>query len=168
MEAKLTANPESEEAVRLSDPPTVCAGMAPNVIVWDLSPTLKLCVTGAAAAYCELPACEAWIEHMPAASVVVVAPETEQMVGVFEAKLTASPELEDAVRLSDPPTVCAGMAPNVIVWDLSPTLKLCVTGVAAAYCELPVCEAWIEHVPAASSVALVPETEQMVGVVEQS
>ena len=166
LEAKLTASPEVEDAVRLSDPPTLCAGMAPKVMVWDLSPTLKLCVTGAAAAYCELPACEAWIEHVPAASMVALVPDTEQMAGVLDAKLTASPEVEDAVRLSVPPTDCAGMAPKVIVWDLSPTLKLCVTGTAAAYCELPVCEAWIEHVPAASIVAVVPETEHTVGVVE--
>ncbi len=106
--------------------------------------------------------------HVPAASIVAFVPDTEQVLGVLEAKLTASPELEDAVRLNDPPTVCAGMAPNVMDWDLSPTLKLCVAGAAAAYCELPACEAWIVHEPAASIVAVVPDTEQMVESWKQS
>ncbi len=53
--------------------------------------------------------------HVPAASIVAVVPDTEQMAGVLEAKLTASPEVEDPVNLRVPPTLCAAIAPNVMV-----------------------------------------------------
>ena len=41
-----------------------------------------------------------------------------------------------------------------------------LTGVAAAKFTLPACVAWIVQVPAASSVTVVPDTEQTVEVVE--
>jgi len=46
------------------------------------------------------------------------------------------------------------------------TVKLWVTGVAAAYMELPTCEAVMLQVPGAASVAVLPETVQTLLVVE--
>lgn len=121
--------------------------------------TVKLRVTEGAAAYCELPACEACIEQVPAASVVAVVPDTLQIVGVVEAKLTVSPELAFALKATFSPITCAEIALNVIVW-LASTVKLWVTGAAAENCELPAWEAWIEHVPPFARATDVPETVQ--------
>ena len=60
--------------------------------------TVKLCETAVAAQYVELPACVAWIVHVPTATVVTVAPDTVHTAEVVEAKLTA--RLEDALALS--------------------------------------------------------------------
>ena len=46
------------------------------------------------------------------------------------------------------------------------TLKLCVTGAAAAFAPLPACEAEIEHVPPAMNVMRVAVMVQMLGDVE--
>ena len=77
--------------------------------------TVKLCVTEVAAAYCELPACEACIEQVPAARMVAVVPDTLQIVGVAEPKLTVSPELAFALKATVAPITCAEIALNVIV-----------------------------------------------------
>jgi len=55
--------------------------------------TVKLCVTGGAAAQLAFPACGAVIEQVPAATLVTVLPEIVQTLGVVEAKLTGSSEL---------------------------------------------------------------------------
>jgi hypothetical protein len=60
--------------------------------------TWKLWLTGVAAAKVALPACVAWMVHVPTAIIVTVAADTVQTAGVVEAKLTARPE--DAVALS--------------------------------------------------------------------
>jgi hypothetical protein len=77
--------------------------------------TVKLCKTGVAAAYVPLPACEAVIVQVPVRRKVAVLPETAQTLELLE-KLTASPELALAVRFSAVPTVCAAIAPKVMVW----------------------------------------------------
>jgi hypothetical protein len=59
--------------------------------------TEKLTVTGVAAAYVPLPACEAVIEQVPAAMNVAVVPLTVHICGVSEVKVTGSPELAVAV-----------------------------------------------------------------------
>jgi hypothetical protein len=49
----------------------------------------------------------------------------------------------------------------VIVWDFKAaalTVKLCETGVAAAYVLLPACEATMVQVPAVANEAVVPDT----------
>ena len=46
----------------------------------------------------------------------------------------------------------------MIVWLSGVTVKLCDTGVAAAYVAFPDCVAWIVHVPVVISVAVVPDT----------
>src|SRR5580692_4883814 len=54
--------------------------------------------------------------HVPAAISDAVVPETVQILGVTEAKLTASPELAVASNVnSDPPTWLL-IAGNLIVW----------------------------------------------------
>lgn len=131
--------------------------------------TVKLCVTGVAAAYVLLPACEAVIEQVPAAIKVAVVPLTVQTVCVVEAKLTAKPEVAVAVSVSVVPTVCEAMESNVIFCAVSEaafTAKLCVTGVAAAYLSLPACVAIIVQVPGSMKVAAASLTVQMSGVSE--
>jgi len=93
--------------------------------------TEKLWETDAAAAKFELPGCDAWMVQVPARMRVAVFPETVQTDEVSEAKLTASPELAVAVRLTGVPTVCAGIPLNVMVWLALPTWIVCDTGVAA-------------------------------------
>jgi hypothetical protein len=46
------------------------------------------------------------------------------------------------------------------------TAKLCETGVAAVYCALPGCVAWMMQVPAVTSVAVAPDTVHTEGVNE--
>ncbi len=113
-----------------------------------------------------MPACEAVSIHVPAAIGVAVLPATVQMPVVEEAKLTVSPELAVALRLSGAPTVCAAMALNVIVWPCAFTTKLCATAGAAAYVAFPGCEAVIVQVPSATNVALVPDTVHTLAVDE--
>ena len=81
-----------------------------------------------------LPLCEAVIEQVPAAMNVAVVPLIVHMVCVVDAKLTVSPELAVAESVSGVPTVCAPGFAKVIVCAISAglTVKLCMTGVAAA------------------------------------
>ena len=82
-----------------------------------------------------MPACVAWIVHVPAEMNVAVVPLTVQMPVVCEAKLTVNPELAVAISVSGVPTVCAPGLSKVIVCGVRPaafTVKLCETGVAAA------------------------------------
>jgi len=67
-------------------------------MLWLSGVTWKLWLTGAAAAKVALPACVAWMVHVPSATRVAVVPDTVQTAEVVEAKLTARPE--DAVALS--------------------------------------------------------------------
>jgi hypothetical protein len=78
-----------------------------------------------------------WFASMmqaPAATNVAVVLETVQMLVVVEVKVTARPELADALSVSGIPTVWAAMAPKVMVCALGAwfTVKLCGTMVAAA------------------------------------
>jgi hypothetical protein len=70
---------------------------------------------------------------VPAARIVAVFPETVQMDGVVEVKVTVSPELAVALRVIGPEgrvTLLNGA--KVIVCDAAFTVKLRETGVAAA------------------------------------
>jgi hypothetical protein len=111
-------------------------------MAWLPCVTLKLCVTGVAAAQLALPACEALIVQVPTATSVTVAPDTVQTVVVVEVKLTARPE--DAVALTVNGAVPKGSVesvPKVMVWLPCVTVKLRLTGVAAAQLALPACVA---------------------------
>jgi hypothetical protein len=80
-----------------------------------------------------LPAWLAVIEHPPPATIVTVFPETVQTEVVVEAKPTARPELAVAAAVKgDTPYVTPLNAPKLTVCDAGLTVKLCVTGVAAA------------------------------------
>ena len=112
----------------------------------------------------------AWLAtsvQVPAATSVKVLPLTVQTPGVLDAKLTASAEVELA-------TSAAGVVPSVwlpgdtkvMLCAPAPTVKLFVTGVAAAKPALPAWLAVMEQLPAASSVAAVPLTVHTAGVAE--
>ncbi len=78
---------------------------------------VKLCVTGVAAAYCALPACEALMVHAPPFTRVAVAPETVQTLEVRDVKLTGSPEEAVALSVRVVPMVCGeAIGLNAMVW----------------------------------------------------
>ena len=52
--------------------------------------------------YCVLPACVAWMVHVPTASSVAVFAETVQTGAVVEAKVTGRLDEAVALRLTDP------------------------------------------------------------------
>jgi len=68
---------------------------------------------------------------------VAAVPETVQTLAVVEAKLTAKPELADAESVRGVATVWEAIAPKVMDCARPFTVKLCETGVAAAYVEFP-------------------------------
>ena len=72
------------------------------------------------------------MEQPPVVTKVTVVPDTVQVVGVLEAKLTGSPE--DAVAETvkgDDPRERLESGPKVMVWASLVTWKLCVTAGAA-------------------------------------
>jgi hypothetical protein len=90
--------------------------------------TVNACVTALAGAYVAFPAWLAVIEHVPAAISVTVLPATVHTEGVFEAKLTASPELAVAAIVNGgAPSVWFANAPNAMVCaasDAPPTVTV--------------------------------------------
>ena len=100
--------------------------------------------------------------HSPTATNVTALPVTAQIFGLWLVKLTGKPE--DAVALrskGESPSVLLFNPAKVIVWlFFCPTLKLCVTGVAGSYVLSPLCVAWIEHVPIATNVTMLPLSVQ--------
>src|SRR5271157_2790819 len=170
VEAKDTVRPELAVAESVSGFPTVCVPGLAKVMVCAIGAalTVKLCETGVAAAYVLLPACVAWIVQAPAAMNVAVVPLTVQTLAVVEAKDTVRPELAVAESVSGFPTVCVPGLAKVMVCAIGAalTVKLCETGVAAAYVLLPACVAWIVQAPATMNVAVVPLTVQTLVVVE--
>jgi hypothetical protein len=162
-EANVTVRSEVAVADSVRDIPTACVTGVLNEIVCGSGSTVKLRETGAAAAQMLLPACEAWMVQVPAATKLVMKtvagePFTVQTPVVSEAKLTARPELAEAESVSSAPAVWVPGVLNVIVCGSGFTVKLCDTGVAAAQELLPDCEAWIMQVPAVANVAVVPLT----------
>jgi len=67
-----------------------------------------------------LPGWLACTVQVPAALSVAVTPETVQMTGVVEAKLTARPEVAVAERETDAPAVWVGIVAKVMLWDCGP------------------------------------------------
>jgi hypothetical protein len=108
----------------------------PKMVPGELTVAIvKLCVTVKAGPYTTpSPAWVAWIVQIPGARREAAEPETEQIVGVVEAKLTGRPELAVAERGSaiDEFRVWFAIDANVMLWVARPTVKFCVTGVAAA------------------------------------
>ena len=64
--------------------------------------TVKLWLTLDAAFQFALPACEAWIVHVPTATSVTVLTLTVQMEVVSDAKVTVRPEVAVAVSVNVP------------------------------------------------------------------
>jgi hypothetical protein len=79
------------------------------------------------------------MEQVPVARIVTVLPDTVQTEGVFEAKVTANPEVALALMVKEAtPSVTLLRAPNVMLWEAGfETEKDCVTRTAAAKVELP-------------------------------
>jgi len=97
-EANVTAKPDEAVALTVNGAaPYVWLTSAPNVMVCAAFATAKLSLTLGAAAYVALPACEAWIVHVPAATMVTVVLLTVQTPVVSEEELTGRPD--DAVAL---------------------------------------------------------------------
>ena len=78
-----------------------------------------------------MPPCDAVIEHLPAAINVAVVPETVQIELLFDANETAKPELAVALKFNGVPTVCAAMAPKLIVCAVFAGCELPPDNVAA-------------------------------------
>ena len=82
-----------------------------------------------------LPPCVAFRPQLPTATKVTVVPATVHTEEVLLTMVTGCPELADGAGLKakDPVTnVVAGIVGKVMVWAACLTVKLCVTGVAAA------------------------------------
>ena len=78
--------------------------------------TLKLCGTLGAAFQFALPACAAWIVHVPTATIVTVAPLTVHTAVVVDEKVTASADDAVALTVNVPvPSALFDNAPKVIV-----------------------------------------------------
>jgi hypothetical protein len=79
-----------------------------------------------------LPDCEAWIVQVPGCARVAALPNTLQMDGVSDAKVTGNLELAVAERVSEVPwSWLAGNRVKVMVWGAGITVVDCVTGGAA-------------------------------------
>jgi hypothetical protein len=63
--------------------------------------------------------------HVPDVINVAVVPETVQILVVAEEKPTARPDAAEAESVSGVPTVCAAIAPKVMVCASPLTVKLC-------------------------------------------
>ena len=106
-----------------------------------------------------MPACEARIVQMPAATKVTVLPLTVQTGVVSDEKLTGSPDVAFAVSANGvPPSVLLAIDPKLIVWLIGAgvTVKLWSTLGAALYVALPACDARTVHVPTATKVTVLP------------
>jgi hypothetical protein len=129
----LNSTVRPDEAVALTvnvGSPSVRSGSAPNVIVWLAFATLKVRLTGVAAAKPASPGWDAVTAQLPPPVKVTVAPATVQLPEAL--KVIVRPD--DAVALTTngmSPKILSGSAPNVIVWPSFETLKVRLTGVAA-------------------------------------
>lgn len=92
---------------------------------------------------------------------LTVLPDTVQMLGLSEAKLTARPELEQALTANGAaPRVWPESAPKVMVCACcvgAVIWKVSSTGVAAAYSPLPACVTSMVHWPTATTVRMFPD-----------
>ena len=84
--------------------------------------TVKLCETGVAAAYSELPGCDAVIVQVPGASVETLPPETPHTDGVAELYVAGRSELAVADNVTLAPTIWLPIGGKVIV---------CVAGITS-------------------------------------
>src|SRR5579863_2456580 len=85
--------------------------------------------------------------QLPTAIIDALVPETVHTAAVVEAKVTASPEVAVAFRVSVVPTVWFAIVGKLMVWLWPETVKLRLTAAAAAYTSLPACVALMVQVP---------------------
>ncbi len=105
--------------------------------------------------------------QLPTLTSVTVAPVTVQTSGVADEKPTA--RVEDEVALTVNGAALNGWSasgPKVMVWISGFTLKLWITGAAAAKLLLPACEARTVHMPAIRSLTITPDIVHTGRVVE--
>ena len=117
---------------------------------------LKLCVTCCAGLKLALPAWLAVSMHRPAATTLSVLPETRQIAVVLLAILTASPELAVALSVAVPPAVRLDTGSKVMLWLVTPLLKLAVTLFAASIVTLQVGPLLPLHAPPQPAKLLLP------------
>lgn len=148
VEEKPTASPDEDVALTVNGAvPNVLPANAAKVIVWFALAIVKLRSTSGAGAYVALPACEARIVHVPAATIVTVVPLTVHVGTVRLEKVTVRPEdaVADTVNGALPNVLLLNAA-NVIVcavWACTPLASSkasngrakCVARVAS--CESP-------------------------------
>ena len=106
---KLTARLELAVAERVKVLPAVCVAIVGNVSVCVWPFTLMVKGTVCAAAYWLLPPCEALIVQVPLAINDAIVPETVQVAGVAEVKVTANPEVAVAVKANVDQTVSSAL-----------------------------------------------------------
>ena len=82
--------------------PHNCGGIAGKLIVCTAGVTVKLWLTFGAAFQFALPACDAWIVHVPTATRVTVLTLTVHIDVVSDAKVTVRPEVAVAVSVNVP------------------------------------------------------------------
>jgi hypothetical protein len=70
--------------------------------------------------------------HVPAPTSVALPPETVHTPLVEELNVTGNLDEDEALRETEPPSLCAGIVKKVIVCSVPFTVKLWETGVAAA------------------------------------
>lgn len=120
------------------------------------------CEAGAKVAF---PAWLAVTVQEPAATKLNVVLLTVQTLGVLEAKVTARPELADALSAAGAvPMVWLPGDANVTVCAVRDTVKVRLTLAAAKKAALPACDATTVQSPWATSVKVVPVTVHTAGV----
>lgn len=111
-----------------------------------------------------MPAWLAMTTHDPTPAVASEEPDTEQTPDGVALKLTGNPELAVAERvIGGAPSVTDVGAVKVMVWDALLTIRVCETGVAAAYVVLPAWLAVTAQDPAPAIASEDPDTEQTPG-----
>lgn len=172
-DAKDTVRPEVAVATSANGAtPNVWVPGEAKVMVCEVSgalPTVKLCVTTAAAATLALPPWLADSVQVPADTSVSVVPLTVHTPSVVDTKVTGRPELE--LNTSAGGGVPKAWLPGelkLMVWAAGATLKVWLTGVAADVVLLPAWVAVIVQLPAVNSVRVVPLTVHTAGVVDVS
>jgi len=131
-ELKLTVCPEFDVALTVGEVPKAAFGRFPKAMVCVPWVTVKLSLTGVAAAQLVLAPRVAWMVHVPNVTSVTVEPETVQIDPVCELKLTVCPEFDVALTVGEVPKAAFGRFPKVMVCVPWVTVKLSLTGVAAA------------------------------------
>lgn len=167
---RVTGRPDVAVAVAVPTPDIEIEPGRLMLMAWERLRIVALALTGVAAFQDVLPAWLAVMVQVPPISGVTVVPDTEQTVGVSETSVTGRPELDDAAAVMLPSVTVreVGVSDSDRIWVPLVMVALRIWVAAAFHEVLPAWLAWIEQVPASSGLTVLPETEQIVGVVEVS